>query len=291
MARRRRTSALEDVIDLAAMLPWWLALLLAIVSYFAIHHYAVMEVPAPMVPGRIGDAVGKQLTKTFALFGQYIVPFCFSLGALISIIGRRKRANLHEVVARQPAADALNGMSWREFEMLVGEFFRRQGYAVTETGGIADGGVDLVLTRGGETYLVQCKQWRAFKVSVNIVRELYGVMAARGAVGGFIVTSGVFTDDARQFASGRNIELIDGEKLFAMIKDLRRADAHPRTTTLSIDLSEPSSPLAEVSSTPMCPKCGASMRLRTARKGANAGQSFWGCSQFPNCRGVRPNAA
>lgn len=35
-----------------------------------------------------------------------------------------------------------------------------------------------------------------------------------------------------------------------------------------------------------CPKCGSAMVLRTAQKGPNAGQQFWGCSQFPKCRGV-----
>ena len=73
-------------------------------------------------------------------------------------------------------------MNWRDFELLVGEAFRLRGYTVTETGGGgADGGIDLQLTRGGETFLVQCKQWKAYKVSVNVVRELYGVMAAQAA--------------------------------------------------------------------------------------------------------------
>jgi Restriction endonuclease len=49
---------------------------------------------------------------------------------------------------------------------------------------------------GAERFLVQCAQWRAFKVGVDVVRELYGVMAAKGAAGGFVVTSGKFTDDA-----------------------------------------------------------------------------------------------
>jgi restriction system protein len=35
-----------------------------------------------------------------------------------------------------------------------------------------------------------------------------------------------------------------------------------------------------------CPKCGSSMILRTAQKGANAGSQFWGCSKFPKCRGT-----
>lgn len=37
---------------------------------------------------------------------------------------------------------------------------------------------------------------------------------------------------------------------------------------------------------PNCPKCSAPMVERMAKKGARAGQSFWGCSQFPKCRGT-----
>jgi len=39
---------------------------------------------------------------------------------------------------------------------------------------------------------------------------------------------------------------------------------------------------------PACPLCGQAMQLRTARKGPKAGQSFWGCSGFPDCRGTLP---
>ena len=40
-------------------------------------------------------------------------------------------------------------------------------------------------------------------------------------------------------------------------------------------------------STPYCPKCGARMVLRTAKRGRNRGNQFWGCSRFPTCRGTR----
>jgi Topoisomerase DNA binding C4 zinc finger len=36
-----------------------------------------------------------------------------------------------------------------------------------------------------------------------------------------------------------------------------------------------------------CPKCGGPMVMRTAKKGANAGNQFWGCKAFPLCKGVR----
>ena len=39
---------------------------------------------------------------------------------------------------------------------------------------------------------------------------------------------------------------------------------------------------------PTCPLCGQLMRLRTARKGPKAGQPFWGCPGYPDCRGTLP---
>ena len=37
---------------------------------------------------------------------------------------------------------------------------------------------------------------------------------------------------------------------------------------------------------PACPKCGKPMVLRTAKTGKNAGKPFWGCSAYPDCKGV-----
>ena len=37
---------------------------------------------------------------------------------------------------------------------------------------------------------------------------------------------------------------------------------------------------------PACQKCGKPMVLRTAKSGKNAGQQFWGCSAYPDCKGV-----
>lgn len=43
---------------------------------------------------------------------------------------------------------------------------------------------------------------------------------------------------------------------------------------------------AEYQSSPVCPLCSNEMVQRAATKGKNAGNKFWGCSQFPKCRGV-----
>lgn len=41
----------------------------------------------------------------------------------------------------------------------------------------------------------------------------------------------------------------------------------------------------------LCPRCKSTMILRTAKKGANAGNQFWGCTTYPKCWGKRPSAA
>ena len=282
MARKRKQGAFEDLIDIAAMLPWWVGVLLAFISYFVLHHYATAVVAPPTSVAQLGANVASQLGKTLAMFGQYLVPFAFIIGAGISAYGRHKRTTLLTDVQASTSVSVLNGMSWQEFEMLVGEAFRRGGYAVTETGGGgADGGVDLVLRKDGEKFLVQCKQWKAYKVGVTTIRELYGVMAAGGATGGFVVTSGVFTQEAEFFAEGRNIDLIDGAELTTIIKTIKQSSSKPATQN---------TPQASPSATahPNCPTCGSVMVRRTAKQGINAGNLFWGCSMYPKCRGVVP---
>jgi restriction system protein len=37
---------------------------------------------------------------------------------------------------------------------------------------------------------------------------------------------------------------------------------------------------------PPCPECSKPLVLRTAKSGKNAGRQFWGCSAYPDCRGV-----
>ncbi len=44
---------------------------------------------------------------------------------------------------------------------------------------------------------------------------------------------------------------------------------------------------AEKDNAPQCPKCGAPMRLRTIKKGARQGETFWGCTGYPKCDGTK----
>ncbi len=281
MARKR--SLFEDLFVFAFKLPWWGGFLLAVFAYLLLH--SVTEVPPPnVVPGAGGTAgpmAVAALVKGFATYLQYIFPVIFiaaGIGSAVRQFFRRKEYDHVATVGMRAVA----GLSWAAFERIVAEAFRRKGYSVIETDKGPDGGIDLILRRDSEEHLVQCKHWRANKVGVNIVRELHGVMASRGAAGGFVVTAGEFTAAAKNYAHGRNIELVGGYELKLLL------DEGAETLPLAVNVGIPLQPSGVAVTDPDCPSCGEKMIERVAKRGANKGGRFWGCRSFPKCRGTLP---
>ena len=83
--------------------------------------------------------------------------------------------------------------------------------------------MDIRLQKDGQLHLVQCKQWQSQKVGVNVVREMYGLMTAESAASAIVICSGIFTEEAKSFAEGKAIDLVDGAQLEALIGQVRRA--------------------------------------------------------------------
>jgi restriction system protein len=264
-----RQGFFDDLMHIGLKLPRRAAVLLAAGS-FLVFHFLAISTSAPAATttlAGLGNVVGHSLIHTFALFLQYLVPVGLLIGATIGFFKQSQAKSLVGSARANPKA--ISEISWREFERLVGEAFRQRGFTVTGFGGSGpDGGVDLALMKNGERYLVQCKHWRKNQVSVTVIRELNGVIAAASARGGFAVTGGQFSREAREFARGTQIELIDGEALAKLIG----CTPLPRLSTARECI-------------PSCPQCGAAMVEREAKKGKFIGQHFWGCQQYPNCTG------
>jgi restriction system protein len=151
MARRGKSSPAEDVIAIASKLPWWVALILAVVGYLALHFYANQPFATSMVPGKAIDFVLPAMIKGVATVGQYVLPMLLVISA---------------------------GLSWYK-------------------------------SRSAET-----------------------------------------------------------------------------TQKLASQLGRKAGPVSNVES-PLCPLCSSSMQRRQAKRGANAGNFFWGCSGYPRCKGIR----
>jgi len=204
MARRK-----ESGIDVVASMPWPAGIVLGLIGYIAIRYGVGWYFGATNNPYLSG--LGKLAASGIdAPLGWMLLTGCW-FAAVASFFGHARRRRLLDT---QSGIGSLRDMNWREFEMLAGEAFRRQGYAIAENGlGGADGGIDLILRKDGRTTLVQCKQWRNRRVDVKVVREMFGVLVHEGADAMKIVALGDYTPDARRFAQGKPIELIDGGAL------------------------------------------------------------------------------
>jgi restriction system protein len=258
MPRKRN----DGIIELLAEMPWWVSVVVAVIVYVGLRFI----IPALPIENPILKAFIPITPKLATIFGLLLL-----VPAGISFFNSSRKRKLVEA---QTGIDSIRALSWKEFEELLGEAFRRTGYTVHENSGKGpDGGVDLVIEKSGEQYLVQCKQWRTAKVGVKVIREMYGIMTARGSHGVIVVSSGMFTQEAELFAKDKPVELIGGFRLLQMIADVRSASLPPITVDR---IPEPD--------VKTCPRCDDEMVVRTAKKGLNSGSKFWGCSGYPRCR-------
>jgi len=282
MARRRK-SVIEDLLTLVAKAPWPVGVGLAVVSFLVLNHFAQGEPVQAAGTSNISETVFSGVGISLATVGQYLVPPLFLVASLGSFLKQLRISGNFRAVEREPR-NGLAKLSWSEFEELVGELFRRRGFAIKQTGKAGpDGGVDVELKRDGKLYLVQCKHWHSRRVTVDKARALFGVVAERQAAGGFLVTSGKFTEDTRSFAEGVNLELIDGDALVEYLE--RPSESEVWNAPVATPMLDRATAHA-----PPCPACGKTMAERTAKRGPQPGSRFWGCSDFPSCRGTRPIA-
>ena len=175
--------------------------------------------------------------------------------------------------------DQLRNIDWFQFETIVGLTYRKHGFHVIQRGGAnPDGGIDLLITKDGETKAVQCKQWKAWNVGVKAIREFLGALTDAGIQKGVFITLRGYTGEAKQLADKHGIEIVNEAGLAEM---LAATDARFDPEVLEI--------LGDTRK--FCPKCECEMVLRTAGRGAGAGRQFWGCSSYPRCRFTMPVAA
>jgi restriction system protein len=131
VGRRRDGGALGDLFEITASFPWWLGVALAVAAYGLLHWYAVKPLEPAITPGHVAAFNPSPIYKGLAQAFQYILPIVFLGGAVASAIGRMTRKALVTKVAGAKSPGVLqDDMTWEQFEMLVAEAFRLEGYAV-----------------------------------------------------------------------------------------------------------------------------------------------------------------
>ena len=148
-----------------------------------------------------------------------------SLGWLLIQLEAKDRRQLLEWTSD------LRLLNANEFEWLVGEVYRREGWTVSETGrqDRPDGNVDLVVTRSSSRRFVQCKRWASKRVGVGEIRAFAGTLMREGLSGadGDFVTLSTFGEVAIDEAKKIGIQLVDGRDLYRRIEQVRRVEPCP----------------------------------------------------------------
>ena len=157
--------------------PWWLSVLIAAALFMAVRlfmpDYAALASTLPFL-GIAG----------YAGWRQSRVP---------------NPERVAEVLA------ALHAMSWQEFAAIMEAAFRSEGYAVAT---LTRSAADFELRKGGRVALAGCKRWKVAQTGIEPLRELWLAKESAGAQECIYVTAGDLSQNARQFATQKEIRLL-----------------------------------------------------------------------------------
>ena len=136
----------------------------------------------------------------------------------------------------QAGLRALAALRWREFSTMVGQAMQRRGLRDVERGPPeeqrGDGGSQMLMSDGSRRWLLSCKHGMAYQIHASHIHELAAEMDLAGARSGMLLTEGRADRDAVSAAAGLNIEVVDGRRLWALLKPFM-----PAGTTRNISQS------------------------------------------------------
>lgn len=147
---------------------------------------------------------------------RYILYFLFALVLLLVV------KHLFYKIRIRIACSSVYKLSGEEFEDLLLNLYRADGYRVKKIGGKGDFGVDLLVTKNGVTTAVQAKRYNK-NVSLSAVQEVYAGKTFYGADKAVVITNSRFTKGAKMLAEPCEVELIEGDVLEEMIARYKKS--------------------------------------------------------------------
>ncbi len=173
--------------------------------------------------------IGQPGDQTGLIFGA--IAIVIGLGILGWRLARGTRSHWAAQVLGIHSINDIYALSPGQFEEFVGFLFQQMGYEAKVVGHSGDEGIDIELRHRHELenrrIVAQCKRYRG-SVGQPIVREFYGSFAERASEG-YLVTTGTFTDPAREWARTRPLHLVDGVTLMQWTEQVARQLKEPPT--------------------------------------------------------------
>ncbi|MCU1127889.1 restriction endonuclease [Stenotrophomonas maltophilia] len=131
----------------------------------------------------------------------------------------------------QLGLQALAGMHWREFSVLVKRMLREQrGLRELDDPGeeSREPSSDFLLSDGPNNWLVSCKHGLAYRIGTAAVNELGAAARLAGAKGGVLLTEGRMERDGRSAAEKQAVEVLDGPRLWPLLQPYLPVDIEAR---------------------------------------------------------------
>jgi Restriction endonuclease len=141
---------------LFARLPDWAAFVLPVVLFVIL-----LETGEAALLGLRGVVGWLQPETNYRVWAFLVAPvvalLVFMVAFEVALLTNVMRTGRWKLLRLQTSLRAIRSLASRDFERLVGAAYELQGYRVDYAPDGPDGGVDLVIHRGGDTVLVQCK--------------------------------------------------------------------------------------------------------------------------------------
>jgi restriction system protein len=225
--------------------------------------------PISQINGRwLYEAPWRQLT----LWAGSILCLLAALGA---IVVHRWRT----MVLGQDNLQCIRWLSPREFNHLVEEGFRGQGYFVQPSERfLSRAGIDLILRKGENHILVLCRRDADPARQMAAVQELYTATATLQGGSGLLITCERVAPDVKAFAAGQGIAVIEGPALLKLVERASGKVTRPAPAVRR----EPSfgTPLMAIRA---CASCGGPMVPASRDEQADPEHGTWHCGHGEGC--------
>ena len=197
-----------SIIDFLAQVPWWAYVTIS-ASFYVFLNYLVPYL----------EFQGALFSETQVALGPVIAPvvaLALLAPASFSLLKYSRKKKLHEL---RDEIKSIQEVPWEEFKKMVAESYKRSGYMILENGPFAtDPAVDLVMRKSANLYLVQCRYWQNRKLGIRELKKLQALLQEKHAMGAFILTTGIFSKEARLYALNKPITLVDGIELVELLE-------------------------------------------------------------------------
>jgi restriction system protein len=209
-----------NVFDFLAQIPWWVCVTFS-ASFYLLFQYVI-----PYFENQ-GDLVKEVHVSLGPVFAP-VVALAILTPVTFSFLKSNRKKKLHSL---REEIKSIQELSWPQFKEQIAEAYGRAGYLVLENDPFtSDPSIDLVMRKSANLYLLQSRYWRNRKLGLREAKNLFSLMHEKQASGVFLLTTGVFTREARRFAAGRPINLVDGIQLVELLGSIKNNEPAPNAS-------------------------------------------------------------